>query len=236
MRNVLLSALLTLHVLAGFGQVDSTIRKPLWKAAIAPVVFMGAGLATQGAISRDVRTELRKHYPNFHTRADDYLEYTPTIIPLALGAVGVRGKHTFKDQLIITALAQVAAQSITQGLKITVGYPRPDGSSNNSFPSGHTVVAFTGAAILSKEYGDQSIWYSVGGYGVATSVAALRMLNDRHWLADVLFSAGVGIGTTEVVYRCYPWIQRKIFRRDRKIAVMPFYNGAAGGLALVAPL
>ncbi|WP_373330917.1 hypothetical protein [Salmonirosea aquatica] len=44
-------------------------------------------------------------------------------------------------------------------------------------------------------------------------MGTLRILNNRHWLADVLFGAGVGIGATEVVYMGYPWVKRKLKRK-----------------------
>ncbi|MFT4033921.1 MAG: phosphatase PAP2 family protein [Siphonobacter sp.] len=219
-----------------FAQIDSVNRKPIWKALIAPATLMTAGLVTQGHISREIRTKVRKEFPDYKSRVDNYAQYAPTLAPLALGAVGIKGKHTFKDQLILTALSQLLSQSLTQGIKHFVAYPRPNGSENNSFPSGHTSMAFTGATLLSKEYGQRSIWYSIAGYGVASGVASFRVLKDRHWTADVLFSAGLSMASTEAVYRCYPWIQRNIFKRSNKVAMLPFYNGQAAGLAVITPL
>ncbi|PMD96505.1 phosphoesterase PA-phosphatase [Siphonobacter sp. BAB-5405] len=236
---LLLCLYLGLHT-GVYAQIDSTARKkPVWKSFIAPVTLMTAGLVTQGAISREVRREVRSAFPNFHTPADDYLQYVPTLVPLGLGALGVKGKHALKDQLILMVLSQGVAQSVTQGMKHLVRYPRPNGEDNLSFPSGHTTFAFTGAAVLAKEYGERSIWYSIGGYGVATGVASLRVINNEHWLADVLFSAGLSIAATEGVYRIYPWIQRKILRklfRQKNMALMPYYSGSAYGVAMVMPL
>ena len=41
-------------------------------------------------------------------------------------------------------------------LKYTCRVRRPDGSSRNSFPSGHTATAFMTATMLHKEYGHRS--------------------------------------------------------------------------------
>jgi membrane-associated phospholipid phosphatase len=95
-------------------------------------------------------------------------------------------------------------------------YPRPDNIGYDAFPSGHTTMAFTSATLLHQEYGHRSVWYSVGGYGTAVSVGTLRMLNNRHWLSDVLFGAGVGIGATKAVYYMYPRIKRKITKRRQR--------------------
>ncbi|MDQ1087944.1 phosphatase PAP2 family protein [Siphonobacter sp. SORGH_AS_1065] len=236
MIRFLLSCWLVLFFFGtSLAQLDSTRRKPVWKPFIAPFSLMTAGLVTQGSISREIRRSVRQEFPNFQTKADNYLEFVPTLVPLSLGALGVKGKHAFKDQLVLMVLSQGVANSLSYGLKRIIQYPRPNGDDNLSFPSGHTSVAFTGAAVLSKEYGEQSVWYSIAGYGIATSVAGMRVLNDKHWVADVLFSAGLGIASTEAVYAVYPWIQRKIFKQN-KLAVMPFYSGQTYGLAMVAPL
>ncbi len=236
MVRFLLTCWLILFFLASsFAQIDSTRRTTHWKSFIAPAGLMTAGLVTQGAISRDIQRNVRQEFPNFQTKADNYLEFAPSLVSLGLGAVGVKGRHAFRDQLVLMVLSQGVANSLSFGLKKVVQYPRPNGEDNLSFPSGHTSVAFTGAAVLSKEYGQQSVWYSIAGYGVATSVAGMRVLNNKHWVADVLFSAGLGIASTEAVYAVYPWIQRNIFKQH-KLAVMPFYSGQAYGLAMVAPL
>ena len=62
-------------------------------------------------------------------------------------------------------------------------------------------MAFMAATMLHKEYGTtRSPWYSIGGYTVATAAAVSRMLNNKHWLSDVMVGAGIGILSTEVGY------------------------------------
>ena len=200
---------------------------------IVPAVLMTGGLLTQGTISQRVRDRVIDQYPNFTTHADDVGQFAPTVAVLGLGAAGVKGRHAFGDQIALTVLSHGLAQTVTQVLKRTVAYPRPDGVGNDAFPSGHTTFAFTGAALLAHEYGGQSAWYTVGGYTVATGVGALRVLKNRHWLADVLFGAGVGIGATEAVYQAYPWLKHLVVRR-KNVALVPFYNGTSGGAYFLA--
>ena len=45
-----------------------------------------------------------------------------------------------------------------------------------------------------------SPWISVGGYVVATTVGVSRILNNRHWISDVLAGAGIGILSVEFGY------------------------------------
>lgn len=87
------------------------------------------------------------------------------------------------------------------GIKYTAKEMRPDGSTANSWPSGHTATSFVGATLLHKEYGlTRSPWFSVAGYGVATATGVMRVLNNRHWVSDVMSGAGIGIMSTELGY------------------------------------
>ena len=86
--------------------------------------------------------------------------------------------------------AQLVTQGLTQAVKHTVGRTRPDGSSNTSFPSGHSSGTFATATVLQRRYG-----WKVGlpAYGVAGFVAASRLSENKHYLSDVIFGATIGI-------------------------------------------
>ena len=46
----------------------------------------------------------------------------------------------------------------------------------------------------------RSPWFSVAGYGVAAATGVMRVLNNRHWVSDVMSGAGIGIMSTELGY------------------------------------
>ena len=73
-------------------------------------------------------------------------------------------------------------------------------SATNSFPSGHTFMAFTGAEILRREYGSQYPWLAVACYATAMLVGFMRIYNNRHWVGDVLAGAGLGMIGVSIVY------------------------------------
>jgi hypothetical protein len=182
---------------------------------IPPVTLALAGLITQGKVSRQLQNQVTSRYPDFHTKADEYLPYVPGVVSLGLASAGVQGKHKLGDQVILALLSNVIAQGVTQSMKRIVKYPRPNSEDNHSFPSGHATTAFANATLLHQEYGHRSVLYTIGGYGAATAVGGMRVMNNHHWLADVLFGAGVGIGATKAVYISYPWLQKKV-RQIRK--------------------
>jgi membrane-associated phospholipid phosphatase len=198
---------------------QSTDSTKLWVVkpmdVIPPVSLALAGLVTQGKISRQLQNNVIKNHPDFHTNIDDYLPYAPGVVSLGLASSGVKGKHKLGDQVILALLSNVIAQGVTQSLKRIVAYPRPNGEDNHSFPSGHTTTAFTNATLLHEEYGQRSVLYSIGGYSTAAAMGTMRILNNKHWLADVLMGAGIGIGATKALYISYPWMQRTV-RRMKK--------------------
>jgi hypothetical protein len=98
--------------------------------------------------------------------------------------------------------------AMVNGVKYSVQRLRPDESAYNSFPSGHTATAFMTATMLHKEYEGRSPWFSIGGYTLATLTGVSRVLNNRHWLTDVLAGAAIGIGSVHLGY----FITDKIFK------------------------
>jgi membrane-associated phospholipid phosphatase len=110
-----------------------------------------------------------------------------------LGAYGVahlwdspRAKHVIVDVL----RAQVLALGITYALKYTAGRDRPDRSSNDSFPSGHTAQTFASATVLARHLGLQPTWPALVAAGF---VAMSRVNQQRHFVSDVVFGASLGI-------------------------------------------
>lgn len=179
---------------------------------------------------KDERDEWASH---FRTHADDYIQYAPIAAVYGLNLMGVKGKNDFANRTALLIKSELLMVAITFPLKKITAVPRPDTGAPTSFPSGHTAQVFAAATFMAKEYGHISRWYSIGAYTVATGVGVLRVMNNRHWVSDVLAGAGIGILSTNLVYLThqYKWGRHK--RSNNQTLIMPSYDGKVGMLSVV---
>ena len=70
---------------------------------------------------------------------------------------------------------------------------------DNSFPSGHTTLAFALATSFGREI--KGKWDDALFYSLASVTAYARMHDDRHWFSDVVFGAGLGILSARFIHR-----------------------------------
>ncbi|MBQ9649785.1 MAG: phosphatase PAP2 family protein, partial [Prevotella sp.] len=138
---------------------------------------------------------------DFKTGIDDYTQFFGPAMVVGLKLGGYEGRSDWPRLLASSLSSYAIMAAFVNGIKYTAKEMRPDGSTANSWPSGHTATAFVGASLLHKEYGlTRSPWWSVAGYGVATATGVMRVLNNRHWISDVMSGAGIGIMSTELGY------------------------------------
>ena len=138
---------------------------------------------------------------DFKTGIDDYTQFFGPVMTVGLKLAGYEGRSDWPRLLASAGMSYALMAVMVNGIKYTAKEMRPDGSSANSWPSGHTATAFVGATLLHKEYGlTRSPWWSVAGYGVATATGVMRVLNNRHWISDVMSGAGIGILSAELGY------------------------------------
>lgn len=216
--------------------------RPVQLAAPAALVVLGTlGLVDGSPIDKleshacyDMNPSGRK------TKADEYVQYVPTAAHLLMGFIpGTRPRHNFRDRVLASATANLLMAAATNTVKYTVKEKRPDSNSRNSFFSGHTATAFTGAELVRIEYGPV---YGSVAYAAATSVAFMRVWNKRHWVGDVLAGAGVGILCADAGYWLLP-VWKRLFRiNDREarraekgisaVVAVPFYQPEDRGAGL----
>ena len=168
------------------------------------MLYVGVPLVVGGVVMQSYDADFRRlrngYAPSFHHDFDDYLQYAPAAVMVGMKAAGVRSRSSWGRMLTSDAFSVGLMAIAVNSLKYSCRVMRPDGSSRNSFPSGHTATAFMTATMLHKEYGHRSPWYSIGGYTLATVTGVARQLNNRHWMSDVMVGAGIGILATELGY------------------------------------
>jgi len=87
------------------------------------------------------------------------------------------------------ALSLGTATVVVGALKRITDRPRPDGSNDYSFPSGHTAGAFAAATVIAREHGRTA---GAIAYGAAAAAGYARIANNKHYLSDVVAGAIIG--------------------------------------------
>lgn len=172
------------------------------------LTFVGIPVFLAGIIAKSEKKAFRQNdgsrhvlLTKFRTHIDDYSQYFGPVATVGLKVAGVEGRSDWGRLLASSLFSYGIMAGFVNGIKYTAKEMRPDGSTANSWPSGHTATSFVGATILHKEYGmTRSPWFSIAGYGAATATGVMRVLNNRHWVSDVLSGAGIGIMSTELGY------------------------------------
>jgi len=154
--------------------------------------------------------EIAKHGKEFKSPSGAKIAPMESGISYGFEFCSMKPRNDLLQRTLIIAKSQLISNSVSNIIKYTTKNLRPDGSTYNSFPSGHTIQAFSMATILSMEYGKKYKWVPFASYALATSVGILRMLNNRHYISDVLAGAGIGIFSTKISY----WTHR--YRWDKK--------------------
>jgi membrane-associated phospholipid phosphatase len=170
-------------------------------AAVAGLLF---GAALLG--DRSFREEAQEHRgtaTNSVARLSNCLGDWRFVVPaLSAGYLAgeLGGSRDLKRVMLHAGAAAALATGISSGLKYTIGRTRPSFAGDpdqfrpfsgaNSFPSGHTAVAFAIATSIAEETDDS--WSDVALYSAATLTAMARVNDDRHWTSDVLLGALIG--------------------------------------------
>ena len=140
-----------------------------------------------------------------HERWEYVLEDTGDVLQIAL-PVSAGIITLFEEDYEGTkqlALSYGSTLALTYALKYAIRKQRPEGRLlYDSFPSGHTSSAFSGASFLQRRYG----WkYGLPAYFLASVTAVSRMEgpDGYHDIWDVMAGALIGIGSTHVFTKPY---------------------------------
>ena len=79
---------------------------------------------------------------DFKTGIDDYTQFFGPVMTVGLKLGGVEGRSDWPRLLASAAMSYGIMAGLVNGIKYTAKEMRPDGSTANSWPSGHTATSF----------------------------------------------------------------------------------------------
>lgn len=241
MKNKLFLIVLTMLITQMYGQKIDTLsiqRKLTYKPFIIPAALITAGVII---LNTDYNQEIQDKSnsifgKNFHSTADNIFPLVPIVQIYTGRYLGLKPKNNFKHQTIDILTANATGVIIVGILKNSIKKQRPDQSDNLSFPSGHSAIAFTNAALLFNEYRDSNIWYASSGFLFATTTAIFRIANNKHYSSDVIAGAGIGLATGMLVSYYNPFQQLCFGKKSKTTTyIYPQLGNQIGIEALIKP-
>jgi len=107
------------------------------------------------------------------------------------------------EALVNSAILVTVVKEITQRRRPTAETGRSDFfDGGTSFPSGHSIAAWSLATVVANEYHDH-LTVQIAAYGIASSVSIARFTGHNHYLSDILIGSAMGYGVGRYVYHAH---------------------------------
>jgi membrane-associated phospholipid phosphatase len=161
----------------------------------------GATLATDTDAMRDLSHD--RTFNKDSVNASNYLLGSEIAVPVTLFGIGVfKANAHARETGILSGEALADAVVVEEVSKIILRRERPlvnnaagdffapNVGANGSFPSSHSTLAWSVAAVMAGEY--PSKWVQAGVYTAATGVSLTRVLGQEHFPTDVLVGSVAG--------------------------------------------
>lgn len=94
-------------------------------------------------------------------------------------------------------------------------------SSYDAFPSGHTITAFSLAAVVAER--SEHTWVKATAYSLAGLCGLSRLTEHDHWLSDVVVGAAMGIAIGKLVVR----------NHEQSVTLTPSFGSRGAGVNVV---
>ena len=174
-----------------------------------------------------LQTMIRQPFHDYHTKIDDYIQYAPILTMYVADIFKVPAKNTVWNQTKFLIMSEALTSGIVSLLKYTLKIQRPNNGSFNSYPSGHTSQAFVASQVLYNEFKETNKLIAYSGFLFSIPTGTLRIVNNRHWVPDVLLGAGIAMLVTNTIYYFEPlknWNPFKNKKRKTEMGFIPTFN------------
>ncbi len=182
-----------------------------WKIVVPLVLATGAAIATDKRTLRDV-VSLDPAFNNDNTNASNVMIGGYIAAPVILYGVGhFRDNEHARETGLLGAEALLDGVVVEQGMKLIFWRERPyqdhgrggffqsDAGVDSSFPSSHSVLAWSAAAVLAGEY--RNPFTRVLVYSGAAGISMTRLMGQQHFPSDILVGSAAGWLVGHYVYK-----------------------------------
>lgn len=205
------------------------------------------GLGTAALIATDRQTGDELAESSGQLQISRVVSYAGSIYGVAAvtGAFYIVGRTNHDDRaretgilgaeaLVDSGVVVTVVKEITQRRRPTATKGRSDfWDGGSSFPSGHSIQAWSLATVIANEYHDHRA-VQIAAYGIASAVSISRFTGEKHYLSDILVGSAMGYGIGRYVYRAHHRVSssgggeeeegRLIERSGRWPAVTPVFD------------
>ena len=140
---------------------------------------------------------------------------------------GLLSAEAAVDSFIVAS----ALKGISQRGRPLIGRERSEFfDGGDSFPSGHSVQAWSVATVIAHEYHDRRL-VQVVAYGLASAISVARFTGGKHYISDVVVGSALGYGIGRYVYNAHHrtgQADQAPTSNTERLLITPIYNRAAG--------
>ncbi|MFI5144563.1 MAG: phosphatase PAP2 family protein [Ignavibacteria bacterium] len=169
------------------------------------IIASTTDLAVKGAVKNTSHNDYNKNFWDIPTAYGEPL--TAGIISTGVYFTGLFSRNNsirVTGRMLFESVAYAGVMDLL--LKYVTGRDRPYFRNDQywfnaiqtkdehvSFPSGHTTMAFAVSTVLAERI--DNLYARIGLYGLAGLTGCARIINNKHWLTDVLAGGLLGFGT-----------------------------------------
>ncbi len=181
------------------------------KVVVPLALATGAAIATDKRALHDV-VSLDPAFNNDNTNASNVMIGGFIAAPVILyGAGRYRGNEHARETGLLGAEALVDGVVVEEGMKLVFWRERPyqdlgrgrffqsSAGTDSSFPSSHSVLAWSTAAVLAGEY--PNVWTQALVYTGAAGISFTRLMGQQHFPSDIIVGSAAGWLVGHYVYK-----------------------------------